>query len=200
MKKSIVVGITGASGIIYSIRLISELVNLKTKDKVYDTIYVVYTKNSLKTCSLELGVNLEEFLKSNFNKKVIIYKEDQLEAPLSSSSKTVNTDVVIVPCTLNTLAKISSGIQDNLLTRVALNALRLHNKLVLVVRETPLSPIDLINMAKLAFAGAIILPASPGFYNRPKTVDEMVNFIVGKILDVLGIENNLYKRWNNDHP
>ncbi len=198
MPRKIVVGLTGASGVGYGIRMISRLCELKDDAKI-DEVFVIYTENAVKTAYTELGLSLENYLKTNYGDCITIYKNNEWSSPLASSSRMLHTDVVIIPCTLNTLAKISSGIQDNLLTRVALNALRLRNRLVLVVRETPLSLIDLFNMLKVTLAGAVVLPASPGFYNKPENLKDLEDFIVGKVLDVLGIENKLYKRWLSEN-
>ena len=102
---------------------------------------------------------------------------------------------MIVPCSGNTLAKIASGIADNLVTRVAAVCLKERRKLVLVPRETPLSPIALENMTQLARLGVVVLPAMPGFYGRAETVQDLVDFVAGRILDTLGVPNELAARW-----
>jgi 4-hydroxy-3-polyprenylbenzoate decarboxylase len=103
--------------------------------------------------------------------------------------------MIICPCSVGTLARIASGISGNLIERAADCVLKEKGRLVLVPRETPLSAIHLKNMLTLASMGVTILPAMPGFYHHPKTVEGMVNFVVGKVLDSLGIENDLYRRW-----
>jgi 4-hydroxy-3-polyprenylbenzoate decarboxylase len=104
--------------------------------------------------------------------------------------------MVVIPCSMKSLGGVASGYSDNLLLRAAAVTLKERRPLVLVVRETPLTLIDLENMVRIARAGAIVLPAMPAFHNRPKTVDDMVNHVVGKVLDVIGLEHDLAPRWD----
>ncbi len=181
----IIVGICGASGVIYGVKLIEVLRNLGNE------VYVVVTKNALRVLRLECGDKVIEILKDASTE---FYDEDDWRSPIVSSSWIFDS-MVVAPCSLKTLAAISHGFAHNVLVRAAINALRMNKKLVLVIRETPWSIIDLENALKAAKAGAIILPACPAFYHEPKTIDDMVNFIVGKVLDVLNIKHELYKRW-----
>jgi len=178
---SILVAITGASGVIYGVRLLEVL-----KDKNIKT-YCVISKNAEKILSHEIG---------DFNLKISYYKEDEVEAPFSSGSFKLNA-MVVVPCSMKTLAAIAHGYASNLITRSADVMLKERKKLIIVPRETPLNAIHLENMLKLANMGAIILPAMPAFYHKPEKLEDLIDFIVGKILDSLGVENKLYKRWGS---
>ncbi|RLE88083.1 MAG: aromatic acid decarboxylase [Thermoprotei archaeon] len=181
--KKIVVAITGASGIIYGIRLVEEL--LRTSE-----VYLVVTDNA-KTVARYEGVQKKLI---ELVKRVKTYSEHDLDCTIASSS--FNQDaMVIAPCSMKTLAGIASGYSENLVLRVAENTLRLKRPLILVIRETPLNTIHILNMLKVSLAGAIVLPASPAFYNKPNSIDDIINFIVGKVLDILGIHHELYKKW-----
>lgn len=190
---NLVIGLTGASGIIYGLKLI-EIVDLLKKK--YSEIFVIYTQSAEKVAEEELGIKLGELL-DNTPSISKVYTEFEIDSPLASSSRLINTDMVIVPASLNTIAKISNGIQENLLLRVASSILRLRGKLIIVPRETPLSTIDLRNMYELSMSGAIIMPASPAYYHRPEGIDDLINFIVGKILDLLGVDHSLYAKWKS---
>ncbi len=179
-----VLGITGASGIIYGVRLAEELKNSGVE------VHTIFTEAAKKTAKYELKDAYDRV--KRVSKKV--YNEDDIDAAPASGSAGFNF-MIIAPCSIRTLGSVANGIADNLLTRAALVQLKEKKKLILIIRETPLSAIDIMNMLKVSIAGGVIMPASPGFYTIPKTVDEMVNFIVGKALDLLGIEHNLYKRW-----
>ncbi len=179
-----VVGITGASGSIYGVRLVQELALRK------HNVNVVITSAGKQVMKEELGVS--GLSKSRDN--VEVWENDDFEAPFMSGSG-VPEAVVITPCSVGKLGAIANGISTNLLERTADVALKEKRQLILVVRETPLSLIHLENMVKAARAGAQILPAMPAFYHHPKTVDDMVNFVVGKILNLLRIDHDLFKGW-----
>jgi 4-hydroxy-3-polyprenylbenzoate decarboxylase len=183
----ILVGLSGASGIIYGMRLVEYLSERQLIEAV------IYTKPAEVVAYYEEGINLRDWL----NRMAInSFREDEIAAPYASSSNAADA-MVIIPCSMNTLASIANGLSNNLLTRAALTMLRLKRPLILVIRETPLGLAELRNMLKAALNGATILPASPAFYHKPRTIDDMVNFVVGKVLDVLGIKHDLYKPWSD---
>jgi len=180
----IIVGISGASGVIYAIRLLETLKDLNVKT------HLVITKVAEKVIKSETNLTKSEIIALATH----YYDINDLMAPISSGS--FKTDgMVIVPCSMKTLAGIATGYSSNLLLRAADVTLKEGRTLVLVPRETPLSTIHLLNMYKVAQAGAIILPAMPAFYHKPKTIDNLINYIVGKILDAFNLEHKLYKRW-----
>lgn len=182
--KRIVVAITGASGVIYGIRLLEELKkeNIEThliisdiaKDIIcYETDY-----------SIEDVINLSDYH----------YEEKDLSAVINSGSFSFDC-TIIIPCSMKTLSAISNGYGDNAITRVSDVTLKERRTLIIVPRETPLRTVHLENMTEISREGGIILPAMPGFYHKPEKIDDQVNFIVGKILDILKINNNLFTKW-----
>ncbi len=187
-----VVGITGASGSIYGIRLIRELFLRKYE------VHVIVTSAGKKVMDEELGSSdIKKIIRSDFPKMkahLKIWENNDFRAPFLSGSNAPKA-VIMCPCSVGKLAAIANGISSNLLERTADVALKEQRKLVLVVRETPLSLIHLENMVKVAKAGGQILPAMPAFYHHPQTIDDMVNFIVGKVLNILGIKHTLFKAW-----
>ncbi|UCE81019.1 MAG: UbiX family flavin prenyltransferase [Methanobacteriota archaeon] len=180
----VVVGITGASGIRYGVRLIDCL----TCDKT-----VVLSSEASLMCDGETGLSASEIA----SKATHSWTNDDLFSPLASGSSSTRFDaMVIAPCSMSTMSKIACGIADNLVTRIAAVALKERRKLVIVPRETPLSTIHLRNLLTLSEAGAVVMPACPAFYPRPETVDDMVDFVVGRILDQLGLGHNLSRKWD----
>jgi 4-hydroxy-3-polyprenylbenzoate decarboxylase len=179
----VVLGVTGASGVVYGVSLASELAKAGTQ------LTIVVSDAAKRVLAAETRDGLKR-LKGHGR----LLTEHDLDADISSGS--AKTDAVVVcPCSMKTLAAIANGYAYNLICRTADVAIKEQRRLVLVVREMPLSAIHLENMIKLVRLGAVILPASPGFYHKPKTVNDMVDHVVGKVLDVLGVESDLYKRW-----
>jgi len=189
-RHALIVALTGASGIAIGLHFLKYVDLLR---RHYKYIYTIHTKHAERVAKIEENIELTNYLKTC--KVDAVYRGEDLESPIASSSCLINSDMVIVPASLNTIAKIASGIQDNLATRAACNILRLKNRLVIVVRESPLSNIDLRNLYKLSLAGAVILPATIAMYPRLRSIEDFLNFISGKIMDVLGIEHDLYNRW-----
>jgi len=185
----IVVAITGASGVIYGVRLLEVL-----KEMGKDTALVV-TEPAGIILKHEMGIN-ENRLKELCNH---FYKPNDLTSAINSGSCRFES-MIIVPCTMKTISAISTGFADNAVTRAADVALKERRKLLLVPRETPLRTVHLENMLKISQEGGIILPAMPAFYHQPQNMDELVDFLVGKILDVLHIDHNLYQRWQGEVP
>jgi 4-hydroxy-3-polyprenylbenzoate decarboxylase len=186
-----VVGITGASGSIYGIRLVEEL----AKKNVH--VHVVITSAGKKVMAEEIGTSdFFDAVKGRHTKKenMTLWDKDDFTAPFMSGSSAPDA-VIVIPCSVGKLAVLSNGISTNLLERTADVALKERKQLILVVRETPFSIIHLENMLRMAKAGAEIMPAIPAFYHHPKTVSDMVDFIVGKVLNLLNMKHKLFKRW-----
>ncbi|KAA0015224.1 MAG: UbiX family flavin prenyltransferase [Thermoplasmata archaeon] len=180
----IVVAITGASGAIYGIRLLEEL-----KKRGHE-LHLIMSENAKKIIEYETPYEIEDIVK----KANEFYDENDMQSKLASGSF-IHDAMIICPCSIKTIACIANGIALNLIARAAVCCLKERRKLIVVPRETPLELISLENMVKLSRAGVIILPAMPAFYHRPKKVDDVVNYIVGKILEQLDIEHELYEKW-----
>lgn len=196
------IAITGASGSIYGVRLLEYL--LKKGHKVYLTI----TKEGSLILKEEVGFDwrgsekdVEKKIKRDLkiagayrDKNMRFFDEENLFAPISSGSQKVDA-MVIIPCSMKTLSGIVHGYTNNLIERSADVMIKEGRPLIIVPRETPLNTIHLRNMLSLSEIGVKIIPAMPGFYNHPRKIDDLINFIVGKVLDSLGIENTIYRRW-----
>lgn len=178
----IIVGITGASGSVYAVRLLEELSKRK-----YD-IHAVFSSTGEKVMQFECGSGKERF------PNVKWHEHDNMFSEIASGSSAF-MQMIIVPCSINTLSCIAHGISGNLLQRAAAVMLKEKRNLILVPRETPLDSISLESMLTLSRSGATIVPASPGFYHHPKTIDDLVNHVVGKILNLLDIQHELFGPW-----
>lgn len=199
LDKRILVAITGASGTIYAERLIDFLLPR------VDRIYLILTETAEKVARHELtphsnGFSLISYLKdprsSDPNGIIRNFKNDDLFAPIASGSS-APTAMIITPCSMGTLGRISHGTSSNLIERSADVMLKQKKNLIFCPRETPLNLIHVKNLETLLLAGAQIIPPVPAFYQKPKDLDDLINFIVGKQVEGLGFEEHeLYKAWN----
>jgi 4-hydroxy-3-polyprenylbenzoate decarboxylase len=181
----ITVGISGASGVQYGIRLLEVLAEKGIKT------HLVLTDAAKQIIEIETDYTPDTVEKL----AAWSYSQKNFSAPIASGSYRT-TGMVIAPCSMKTLAAVANGVSDTLLTRAADVCLKEERKLILMTRETPLNLIHLENMLRAKKAGASILPACPGFYSKPKTLDELIDTMVGRALDLLGIENEMYQRWD----
>ncbi|MGV8176980.1 MAG: UbiX family flavin prenyltransferase [Candidatus Bilamarchaeaceae archaeon] len=179
-KKRILVAITGASGLAYSVRLVEEL-----KKGGHDVKVVVS----------EAAEKVAEYEHVKLPKRD--YSEKEMDAPFASGSYMFD-GMIVAPCSLKTLGEIANGIDRTLISRAAEVCLKERRKLVLLVRETPLSLIAIENMKKVTLAGGVVMPASPGFYSQNQKIDDLVKFMVGKMLDQFGVGHKLFKRWGEN--
>jgi 4-hydroxy-3-polyprenylbenzoate decarboxylase len=183
--KTLCLAFTGASGMPYGVRLLECLLAAGCHVQLLDLALPARPEEAaeyFRKTYADLPGTLE------------VYGREAWFAPVASGSNPPDA-MVVCPCTMGTLAAIAQGLADNLITRAADVALKERRPLVLVPRETPFSAIHLENMLRLAQAGAVILPPNPGFYHRPQSVGDMVDFVVARILDHLGVSHALMKRW-----
>lgn len=186
--KRIIVGVSGASGVIYGIRLLEVLRELK------EETHLVMSEAAKKNVLIETDYSVEqvEGMASR------VHSTNDLGAPISSGSFRTE-GMVIAPCAIKTLSGVANSFNDNLLIRAADVTLKERRKLILVVRETPLHKGHLELMHRVSGLGGIILPPIPAFYIQPKSIDDLINHTIGKILDIMGIRHNLYRRWEGAH-
>lgn len=180
----VVVGITGASGAILGIRLLEEL----EKNNVETHLIISSTAKDIIEYETDYSISDVEKIAS------FVHDENDLNAIVNSGSFKFDASVII-PCSMKTLSAVSNGYGDNVISRVADVTLKEKRQLIVVPRETPLRTVHLENMTNLSREGAIILPAMPGFYHKPRTLENQIDFIVGKILDIMDIDNNLFTKW-----
>ena len=180
MEKEFVIGVTGASGVCYARRLLEVLCR--------DARVHIIVSDVAQQIAVHEGVSLEGF-------DATYHMINKIAAPIASGSNRFD-GMVVIPCSAKTLAAIATGYADNLITRTADVCLKEHRTCILVTRETPLSKIHLRNMLAAEDAGATILPACPGFYHNPETIDDLVDMVVARVLDHLGVKHTLVKRWS----
>ncbi len=181
----LIIGISGASGVIYGVRLLQALKDLPVE------AHLVMTQTAKITLAYETDYKVAALQRVAHT----TYRADDLAAAISSGSfRTMG--MIVAPCSMRSLGEIANGISTNLLTRAADVVLKERRKLVLMVRETPLHAIHLANMTRLAEMGAIIAPPVPAFYNRPKTLDDVIDHTVGRVLDLFDLDTGKVKRWS----
>jgi 4-hydroxy-3-polyprenylbenzoate decarboxylase len=180
----LVVGITGSTGVIYGVRALEVLKECKVET------HLVITEWAKKCLAMETSYKLDDV------KSLASSYSDDSNLAAGISSGTYRTDgMIVIPCSMKTLSSIANGYDETLVARAAGVTLKESRRLVLVPRETPLTAINLENMLKLARLGVVMLPPVPGFYTKPKSIDEIVDHTVGKCLDQFNINHDLYKRW-----
>lgn len=197
----VVLGITGASGAIYGISLLRFFLENGYK------VDLVISQNACKVFAHELNLQINSesveeikqclinyFGAANFTSRLAIWHQDNVAASISSGSYKTQ-GMIIAPCSMGTIANIANGTSNNLIARAADVVLKERRKLVLLARETPFNTIHLRNMLSLSEMGAIVVPAAPGFYHQPRTLEDQINFVLGKTLDVFGVDNDLFRRW-----
>lgn len=187
MPSKIIVAITGASGSIYAKHLLEKLINLKSKP---DEVSLIFSDNGKKVWDFEVG----EFA---INSKIVHqYSNKDFFAPVASGSAGYD-GMIIIPCSMGTLGRIASGTSEDLISRSADVMLKERKKLILVTREAPLNLIHIENMKTITLAGGMIYPASPSFYSKPSTKDELEMTLVNRVLDILGFESEI-NRWGTN--
>jgi len=196
-ERPIVVAITGASGAPYAVRLLESLVRAQR------SVHLIVSSHGLRLLDTELGIGSVDALRDkvggDWKRHVTVFDDgDRGAAPASGSA--LSAGMVICPCSMGTLSAISIGASRSLVERAADVTLKERRPLILVPRETPLSEIHLENMLRVTRAGAIVMPAAPGFYHRPQSVGDLVDFIVARVLDHLHVEHDLVARWSGGTP
>jgi 4-hydroxy-3-polyprenylbenzoate decarboxylase len=196
--KPIAIALTGASGMPYAITLLKELV--KSQEKIYvmisqaaNTVIAMETDLNLGSDTRVIEKNLSQYLGAKTG-QIEVFSKNQWTAPVASGSNPPRA-MVVCPCTMSTLSAIAHGSADNLMHRAADVVIKEQKKLILVPRETPYSAIHLENMLKLSRLGVVIMDANPAFYQNPQSIDDLVNFVVARILDHLDVDHDLAPPW-----
>ena len=193
--KRLIVGITGASAVVYGVRLLEVLAKREDME-IHLTISSSGARALWEELKIEIDINdfkLQSLIGID-TEQIIYHHESDIGASIASGSFRTE-GMIVVPCSMGTVASIAAGISRNLIQRASDVCIKERRKLVIVPRETPLSSIHLENMLKLSRVGVCVLPAMPGFYHFPKSVDDQINFVVTKILDQFGIDSGLTQRW-----
>lgn len=185
MNNDIIVAISGASGVQYGIRLLEALKKMKGVKT-----HLVMSDSAKQLIEIETDYSVKDIEELADH----VYGDDDFTALIASGSHR-SKGMIVAPCSMKTLSSIAVGMSDTLISRAADVCLKEKRTLVLMVRETPLNLIHIENMERAARAGASILPASPAFYPKPTSIDDLIDFMAGRALDLMGIEHNLYKRW-----
>lgn len=195
MDRPLIVAVTGSSGVIYTLEFIKDAVRERL-------IYLILSAKGKLVMNHELGIQFKTkedlmayFTHEELSRIEVFSNQDMMAPPASGTARC--QEMVVLPCSMNTLAAIYAGISDNLILRAADVTMKENRKLILVPREMPFSSIHLRNMYKLSQMGVHILPANPGFYNNPKTLSDIVDFVVGKICDHLNISHSRYEPWGS---
>ena len=200
---TVTLALTGASGMPYGVRLLECLL------KAGVSVYLLYSQAAQIVAKQEMDLALpgrvrevEDFFAHKFEAadgQLRVFGREEWFAPVASGSNPADA-MVICPCSMGTLAAVACGLADNLIERAADVMLKEQRQLILVPRETPFSAIHLENMLRLSRAGAVILPANPGFYHHPTRLEDLVDFVVARVLDLLRVEHQLMPRWGDEQP
>ena len=203
MAKTICLAFTGASGMPYGIRLLECLLEAGCRVQlVYSQVAQVVARQEMDLELPARAADAEAYFRQRFAALpglLDVYGREEWFSPVASGSNPPDA-MVICPCTMGSLASISQGLASNLIERAADVVLKEGRKLILVPRETPFSMLHLENMLRLSRAGAVILPPNPGFYHHPQTIGDMIDFVVARILDQLGVPHALMQRWGEASP
>jgi 4-hydroxy-3-polyprenylbenzoate decarboxylase len=195
----VVLGMTGASGAPYAVEL------LRTLTRAGRVVHLTISPSGAQVLKMETGidVSLKRFDPAVFGDlgaaRVVYHHHEDFTAGIASGSF-LTAGMVVAPCSMSTLGSVAHGVTTNLITRAADVHLKERRTLILVPRETPLSLIHLENMAAVTRSGAVVLPAMPGWYHRPRSLDDLIRFVVGRICDQLGVANSLIDRWGTEGP
>lgn len=200
-QKTIAVALTGASGTGYGLRVLQGLIDAEVR------VYLLVSQAAQVVLRMEAGIEVparpkeaEQFFCRYLSARpgqLRVFGRQQWTAPVASGTNPPDA-MVIVPCTTGTLANIAAGLSEDLIDRAADVTMKEGRKLILVIRETPFTTIHLENMLRLARAGAVIMPANPGFYFNPQSVDEVIDFMAARVLDHLGVRHRLSTRWGDE--